>query len=491
MPRCFVYLYHQDLENKDAPVTLSPFDDAAANALAKLLPPDTLRPSSPHHLEEPRGRWQGHSSHVALPRNTQEVATVVTFCAQNHIGLIPYGGGTGLVGGQVAPEGPAPLLLSLERMTAIRATYPLENAMIVEAGAILADVQSAAEDQNRLFPLSLASEGSARIGGLLACNAGGTNVLRYGNARDLVLGLEAVLPDGQIWNGLKRLRKDNTGYDLRHLLLGSEGTLGVITAASLKLFPRPAAQGTALLEVTSPKAALDLLAMARDQLGDCVTGFELMHRTGFDFLTECLPDIRQPWPMPPEWSVLLEISLPRGLAPLDCLTTLLSDAIDKNLVTDGLIAQSQSQAADFWSLREHIPLANRAIGAISSHDISLPLSAIPEFVAQAGSTLSTLGDIRINCFGHLGDGNLHYNVFPAPGRDRSDLDALRDQIKTTVHDLVDAMDGSFSAEHGIGRLKTADLERYGDPAKLAAMRAIKSALDPNGIMNPGAVLRPL
>ncbi|WP_299930111.1 FAD-binding oxidoreductase [uncultured Pelagimonas sp.] len=468
---------------------LSAADAPFAERLSADLPPDTLRRTEPRYLEEPRGRWHGCSNWVALPRNTQEVATIVKTCAQNRVGVLPYGGGTGLVGGQVAPNGPAPLLLSLERMTAIRNIYPLENVALVEAGAILSDVQTAAERQDRLFPLSLASEGSARIGGLLATNAGGTNVLRYGNARDLVLGLEAVLPDGSIWNGLKRLRKDNTGYDLRHLLLGSEGTLGVITAASLKLFPRPAAVGTALLTVASPKAALSLLAIARDRLGDTVTGFELMHRTGFDFLSDCLPDVRQPWAQAPEWSVLMEISLPSGLSPQTVLEDILTLAFEADLVSDGLIAQSLAQAQSFWDMREHIPEANRVIGSISSHDISVPLSALPTFIDQAGAALDQIGTFRVNCFGHLGDGNLHYNVFPAKGRDRTLYNEQRDTIKTCIHDLVHALDGSVSAEHGIGRFKVDDLERYGDPAKLSAMRAIKAALDPIGIMNPGAVLR--
>lgn len=468
---------------------LASADDAFAKTLITSLPQDTLRSAEPPYLQEPRGQWHGCSTWVALPRCAQDVSQIIKACAAARVGVIPYGGGTGLVGGQIAPQAPAPLLVSLERMCGVRAIHPLENVVTVEAGAILADVQSAAADADRLFPLSLASEGSARIGGLLSTNAGGTNVLRYGNARDLVLGLEAVLPDGSIWNGLKRLRKDNTGYDLRHLLLGAEGTLGIITAASLKLFPRPAATGTALLTVASPQAALTLLAMARDRMGDTVTGFELMHRTGFEFLTECLPDLRQPWAQAPEWSVLMEISLPAGLSPQEALETILERAFSDQLVSDGLIAQSLAQAQSFWNMREHIPEANRMIGSISSHDISVPLGSLPTFINRAGAALAQIGDFRINCFGHLGDGNLHYNVFPLLGCSRDAYRGRREAIKTCVHDLVHDMDGSVSAEHGIGRLKVADLERYGDPAKLAAMRAIKSALDPRGIMNPGAVLR--
>jgi FAD/FMN-containing dehydrogenase len=470
-------------------MTLSAADDCFASGLAEALPADSLRRAEPRYLEEPRGRWQGRAGWVALPRSAAEAAVIVSACHAARVPLVPYGGGTGLVGGQIAPGDPAPLIVSLERMTRLRSIDPMENALTVEAGAILADVQAAAAEAGRLFPLSLASEGSARIGGLLATNAGGVNTLRYGNARDLVLGLEAVLPDGRIWHGLKRLRKDNTGYDLRHLLIGAEGTLGLITAASLKLYPRPAARGVAMLAVASPEAALALLALAREQIGEQVSAFELIHRTGFDFLTEALPALRQPWPRPPEWSVLIEIGLGAGQAADAALEALFAAALEAGLVSDGLVAQNAQQAADFWACRERIPEANRAIGAISSHDIALPLGALPEFIRRAGPALAKLGAFRINCFGHVGDGNLHYNVFPLPGQRAADHRDRREAIKTCVHDLVHALEGSVSAEHGIGRLKVGDLERYGDPAKLAAMRAIKAALDPAGIMNPGAVLR--
>ncbi|ETX30966.1 FAD-binding oxidoreductase [Roseivivax isoporae] len=471
-------------------MTLASADQTFLDTLAAALPDDTLRPPEPRFLEEPRGRWQGAVAGVALPRGAEEVATIVRHAARAGVGLVPYGGGTGLVGGQIMPGGAAaPLLVSLERMTAIRGTWAEENVLVAEAGAILADVQDAARAAGRLFPLSLASEGSARIGGLLSTNAGGVNVLRYGNARELCLGLEAVLPSGEIWHGLRRLRKDNTGYDLRSLLIGAEGTLGFITAASLRLFPQPAATGTALLVVRDPRAALSLLALARDQLGEGVSAFEIMGRTGYDFLAEVLPEVRQPFATPPDWSVLIEVGLARGLDPAAALETLFAEASEAGLVTDGLVAQSEAQARDFWEIRERIPEANRKIGAVSSHDISVPLSAIPDFIPEGIARLARLGAFRVNCFGHVGDGNLHYNVFPAPGATRADHEHRRDAIKRTVHDLVHEMGGSVSAEHGIGRLKVDDLERYQDPAKLGAMRAIKAALDPMGIMNPGAVLR--
>ena len=460
-----------------------------AARLRAILPAGRFADAQARHLEEPRGRYAGKAGLVATPHSTEEVAVLIKAAAAEQIGVIPYGGGTGLVGGQVAPDGPVPLILSLEKMSAIRAVYPQENVMIAEAGTILADVQAAAADVDRLFPLSLASEGSARIGGLLATNAGGTGVLRYGNTRDLVLGVEAVLPNGEIYHGTSRLRKDNTGYDLRHLLIGAEGTLGVITAASLKLYPQPATQGTALFAVTSPEAALNLLSMARDQVGEAISAFELIHRQGFDFLADTMPQVRNPWTTTPEWCVLVDLGLPRGLVPQTAFEVLFEAALEAGLVTDGLIAQNAAQSADFWTIRESIPEANRRIGSVSSHDISVPLGALADFITQGRTRIAALGDFRINCFGHMGDGNLHYNVFPMPGKTRADHMAERDQIKRTLHDLAHDMGGSVSAEHGIGRLKVDDLERYGSPAKLATMRAIKAALDPMGIMNPGAVLR--
>ena len=451
------------------------------------LPQDLLRPAQAADLEEPRGRWIGQGHAVAVPRTVADVAAILAACQAARVGVVPRAGGTGLVGGQLQPEGITPLILSLERMSAIRAIYPEEGVLEAEGGVILADVQAAAAEVGRLFPLTLASQGSARLGGLLATNAGGVNVLRYGNARDLVLGVEAVLADGTVVQDLKRLRKDNTGYDLRHLLIGSEGTLGVITAASLRLFPRPGAEGAALLAVPGPAAALRLLALAEDRLPGMISAFELIHRQGLDFLRETMPDLRQPFDNPPEWLVLIDIGLPPGMDPATALTDLYEAAGE--LVCDGAIAQSGAQRAAFWALRESIPLANRKIGAVSSHDISLPPGLIPAFIPEATEALARIDRFRINCFGHLGDGNLHFNVFPRPGQTRADHDHQREAVKTCVHDIVHRMGGSVSAEHGIGRLKVADLERYGDPGKLVAMRAIKAALDPQGILNPGAVLR--
>ncbi len=467
---------------------LNPADSALETTLRGQLPDAVFRPLSAKYLEEPRGRYRGTAGVLVAPETVEQVAAVIRACAVARVSVVPYGGGTGLVGGQVLPDGPAPVILSLERMKSIRKIWPAENVLVAEAGAVLQDVQSAAEDADRLFPLTLAAQGSCQIGGNLATNAGGVNVLRYGNARALCLGLEAVLPNGDIWHGLKRLRKDNTGYDLRDLLIGAEGTLGVITAASLRLFPRPAGEGAALMVVGSPADALDLLALAQEHCGETVSAFELINGMGLQFLAETMPDVRLPFDNIPEWMVLVDLGVARGQSASGMLEGLFADGFERGLVSDGVIAQSAGQRADFWAVRETIPEANKRIGSIASHDISLPLSAIPEFIERGARMLARIGDFRINCFGHLGDGNLHYNMFPQAGRDRSEYDPLRDAIKDAVHDLVHDYDGSFSAEHGVGRMKVADLARYGDPAKLAAMRAVKAALDPAGIMNPGAVL---
>lgn len=468
---------------------LNPADPDFLAMLAARLPDGTLRAPEPRDVAEPRGRWQGRAGAVALPRRTEEVAAIVAACAAARVGIVPLGGGTGLVGGQIMPDGPLPLLLSMERMAAQRGIWPDENVIAVEAGMTLAAVQQAALSVGRLFPLSLASEGSARVGGALATNAGGLNVLRYGNARDLCLGVEAVLADGSILRGMKRLRKDNTGYDLRHLLIGSEGTLGLITAATLRLFPVPAARVTALLVVADPAAALRLMTMAGARAPGMVSAFELIHRAGFEFLAQTMPDVAQPFATPPEWSVLVELGLPSSFEAEAMMASLYEEGADAGLVSDGVIAASESQRAGLWRIRESIPEANRRIGAVSSHDISLPLSEVPAFIPRATQALARIDAFRINCFGHLGDGNLHFNIFPVAGKTRQDHAAQTDAVNACVHDIVDDMGGSVSAEHGVGRLKVDDLEHYGDPAKLAAMRAIKAALDPQGILNPGAVLR--
>ena len=467
---------------------LNAFTQDTASALQKALPDLPLKSADPRYLEEPRSKWKGLPTYVAAPRTTEDVAAIIRFANTHLFALQPYGGGTGLVGGQLTSHGPEPLILSMENMAAIRAIHPQENTLIAEAGVTLETIHTAAADINRLFPLTYGSKGTAQIGAGLAVNSGGLNVLRYGMARDLCLGIEAVLPNGDILHGLKRLRKDNTGYDLRHLLIGSEGTLGIITAASLKLKPRPARSATAFLAVRDPGAALELLQRTWDIAGEVISAFELLNDTGFHFLTEQFPDTRQPFPTPPKWSVLVEIATPGDTDPQSVLETVFADAMEADIVTDGLIASSGRQADEFWAVRETIPTANRAIGSIASHDISLPLSEIAAFIETTHQEIHAIAPVRINCFGHLGDGNLHYNVFPTLGKTRKDYADVASEISRRVHDNVADRGGSFSAEHGIGKLKTPELVRYADPTKLAVMRTLKATLDPNGIMNPGAVL---
>ena len=450
---------------------------------------DLISLADANYLEEPRGRYKSNPMPVIKPRTTKQVSEIIYFCNQNNIGVIPYAGGTGLVGGQTIKSDKDTILLSVERMQSIRDILPEENIIIVEAGAILENVRQAANDIDRLFPLALASQGSCRIGGNLATNAGGVQVLRYGNTRDLCLGIEAVLPDGSILNGLKRLRKDNTGYDIRNLLIGSEGTLGIITAACLKLFPKPKETITGLLEISSPEIAIKTLSDLQAKLDSSITAFELIHKQSYNFLSEVCPDVKIPFNKHPEWSILIELSAGVGSNLESRLFEGIEELLIKGLINDALIAQSEKQANEFWNLRENIPEANRRIGSISNHDISLPISLIPKFIDEMPDAMVHLGDLRINCFGHLGDGNLHYNVFPPHGKNKNDYQHLREEIKTIIHDKINEFGGSVSAEHGIGRLKIDDLEKYGDPIKLMAMRSIKNAMDPKGIMNPGAVLR--
>lgn len=455
--------------------------------LTQALGPSAIRPSSPHYLEEPRGQWKGQAGAVVAPDSTEGVAKVIRIANETRTPIVPYSGGTGLVGGQITETG-APIILSMERMASVRAVHADENVIEVDAGCTLATVQDAASNIGRLFPLSYGSEGTARIGGALSVNSGGLNVLRYGMARDLCLGIEAVLPDGSIFQGMKRLRKDNTGYDLRHLLIGAEGTLGVITGASLRLLPRPTDVGTAMMAVPGPDAALALYHRVQDRVGDAVSAFEILSGVGLDFLAETGLPHKPVFEDRPEWSVLMELGLFAGGDAARMLEEIFSDAFDAGLVTDGVIASSGQQRDDLWAIRESIPLANRAIGAIASHDVSLPLSEVAGFLADAPSALAKVAHTRINAFGHLGDGNIHFNLFPPVGQTKGDFDNLRAALSEIVHDMVAARGGSFSAEHGIGRLKVAALQRYGDPARLVAMRAIKDALDPMGLMNPGAVL---
>jgi FAD/FMN-containing dehydrogenase len=433
-------------------------------------------------LVEWRGRWTGHTPLLCLPRTTEEVSAVVAICAEHGVAVTPQGGNTGLVGGQT-PFGE--VLVSLEKMRRVREVHPIDDVMVLEAGVTLYEAQQAAEATGRLFPLSIASEGTATIGGVISSNAGGTAVLRYGNARDLVLGLEAVLPSGEVWNGLKRLRKDNTGYDLKQLLIGAEGTLGVVTAAALKLFPVPKSRATALVGLESPAAALDLLVQAKEHSAGMVDAFELMSRRGLDAVLKHIPDTRDPLSAKYPWYVLMEIVSSYEDGALNTLAIFLGEAYESGRILDSAVAFSEAQAAALWKLREEHSAAQKPEGAAWKHDVSVPLSRVPEFLETATLVLEqTYPGVRVVAFGHMGDGNIHYDVLrPEDGDDQAFL-ALRDEGSRIVHDVVHAMGGSISAEHGLGRLKTEEALGYKSAVEVAAQRAVRAALDPKRIMNP-------
>lgn len=438
-----------------------------------------------------RGRYQGQPLAVALPGDTAEVAEIVQLCATHGVPIVPQGGNTGLVGGATPDATGTQLLLGLKRLCRIRTLSVADGVVVAEAGCVLQSVQEAAQQAGMLFPLSLAAEGSATIGGVLSTNAGGTAVLRYGTARALCLGLEVVTAQGQVWDGLSSLRKDNTGYDLRDLLIGAEGTLGIITAASLQLFAQPAAQRTALSLVANVRDAVNLLQQARAKLGAGLTGFELMSAHSLQLVQRHFPQLRLPLDLTAPWCVLLELSDSESEEHAQArLESLLGEALERGQVVDAVVAQTLAQAQAIWALREHIPLAQAAEGLNIKHDIAVPISRMAAFVESTAELVTqALPGARLVIFGHLGDGNLHYNV-QAP----LDVDAAKflgrhqEACNAIVHDAASACGGSFSAEHGVGQLKTAELSRYKSPVALGMMRAIKVALDPQGIMNPGKVI---
>ncbi|KPB02449.1 FAD-binding oxidoreductase [Ahrensia marina] len=440
------------------------------------------------YLEDPRDRFHGLSQLVLLPKSTQQVAQIVSLCAKNQIRIVPYSGGTGVVAGQLSTEDQDYVLLSMERMNAIRDLALEDGAIIVEAGCVLADIQSAADEVGMMFPLSMASEGSCQIGGNLATNAGGIQVLRYGNARDLCIGIEAVLPDGSVLSELSPLRKNNTGYDLRHLLIGSEGTLGIITAATLQLKPKNPETTTVFCGISKPEDAVTLLRQLRMELGDVLSAFELLSNIGLQVLQEKFPEERQPLGSAFEWYVLIEAAGDKGLR--DNLEGALGNAFESGLVLDAVIAESYAQQEALWRLREMMPEANRLAGAICNSDTSVPISQIGNFIDKTFAAINAIDPaLTVNCYGHVGDGNIHCNVFPPDGMNKQEM--LKTQaekieaIRMCINETTAACHGSISAEHGIGRLKVADLERYGNAAKILAMKQIKSALDPHNIMNPG------
>jgi FAD/FMN-containing dehydrogenase len=437
-----------------------------------------------------RRRWRGRALAVVLPGSTAEVAAVVRACAAHGTPIVPQGGNTGLVGGGVPDASGTQVLLSLQRMNRVRELDRANLTLTADAGCVLQAVQQAADDAGLLFPLSLAAEGSCTIGGNLATNAGGTQVLRFGNARALCLGLEVVTAAGEVWHGLSGLRKDNTGYDLRDLFIGSEGTLGIITAATLALHPKPAATLTALASCADLDAALDLLGRARSRLGPGLTGFEVMNGFSLALVAKHFPQLRQPL-VGAAWTVLLELSDTEGEAPArERFESLLGAALDAGVIGDAAIAESIAQSHAMWHLRESIPLAQAEEGLNIKHDIALPVSRIPAFCAATGSALeSAVPGMRLVNFGHLGDGNLHYNVQAPPGADAAAFLREREgEVNAIVYGAVREVGGSISAEHGIGVLKRDELPHHKDPTALALMRAVKKALDPRGLLNPGRVL---
>ena len=442
------------------------------------------------YLSDWRNAYVGRAALVVRPASTEQVSAVVRLCRDAGVALVPQGGNTGLCGGSIPDDSGVQVVLSLTRMKRIRAVDPGNETITVEAGVILQTLQEAAAEVGRLFPLSLGAEGSCTVGGNLATNAGGTAVLRYGNMRDLTLGLEVVLPDGQIWDGLRGLRKDNTGYDLKHLFIGSEGTLGIITAAVLKLYPAIRRRTTAWVALPSPQAAVDLLGRMRGLCGDRLTGFELMSRQSVEFVLRHVAGCSDPFAEAHPWYVLIELSDTLPDAALnDMLESGLGDAFEHGEALDAVVAGSEAQVDGLWHIREGISEAQNHEGPSLKHDISVPVSCIPAFIAETDARLQqAFPGVRIVCYGHVGDGNLHYNISKPVGSDDAPFKARAEAIMHVIYAVTRDFAGSISAEHGIGQAKRAAAQRYKDPLELALMRSLKQTLDPSGLINPGKVL---
>jgi FAD/FMN-containing dehydrogenase len=472
----------------------APVKPAAVEVLKRILGPggwlESAADRAPFETDF-RRLYRGATPLVALPADTGAVSALLEYCAHERIAVVPQGGNTSYCGGATPSAGGDEILLSLKRMRRIRAVDAANDSLTAEAGCVLAELQAAAAGANRLLAMSIGSEGSATLGGLVSTNAGGTSVLRYGMMRALVLGLEVVLPGGRVLDQLSALRKDNTGYDVKQLFIGAEGTLGVVTAATLRLYPRPAATATAFGALDSPDAALALLRQLQETLGDSVTTFELLPRIALEFVVRHAEGARDPFDAAHPWYVLIEASVAAGEAALSArFEQSLAEAAGSGLLRDATVAVSESQREAFWLLRERIPEAQGREGASLKHDISVEPARLPAFVEAGRALLGRLApEARLVAYGHLGDGNLHFNLSGPPGGDGGALAARTAEIRTAVHDLVAQHGGSFSAEHGIGQSKIGELERYEDPAALDLMRAVKRAIDPGGIMNPGKVLR--
>jgi D-lactate dehydrogenase (cytochrome) len=446
---------------------------------------------APYLIEE-RGTYHGVAQAVLRPSSTEEVAAIVKLCAAARLPIFPQGGNTGLSGGAVPWEDGHGVVLSLGRMNRVRDIDPIDYSITVEAGCILADVQKAAAAVDRLFPLSLGAEGSCQIGGNISTNAGGIAVLRYGNTRALVLGIEVVLPDGRIWHGLRALRKDNTGYDLKQLFIGGEGTLGIITAATLRLFPLPKEVETAFLGLTRVEDAMELFSRARRASGDQLTAFELISRFGVEMALKHVPGIIDPLKEKFPWYVLVEVSSSEAQSGLkDMLEHFLGEAMAASLVKDGVVAASGAQARELWRIREGVVEAQKHEGGSHKHDVSVPVSKVADFIKMANKAIADrLPGIRPNAFGHVGDGNIHYNIHQPEAAETAVYLKRREEFNRIVHDIAVGLNGSISAEHGIGRLKREELAHYKPAIEIELMRRVKQALDPDGIMNPGKILVP-
>ncbi|WP_112606021.1 FAD-binding oxidoreductase [Rhizobium sp. WW22] len=443
------------------------------------------------HLVENRGLYHGASPMLLKPGSVEEVSAILKLASETGTAIVPQTGNTGLVGGQTPREGGSDIILSLERMNRVRDIDPVGNTMIVDGGCILADVHKAAAEHGRMFPLSLGSEGSCRIAGNLSTNAGGTAVLAYGNMRQLCLGLEVVLPTGEIWNGLRRLKKDNTGYDLRDLFIGAEGTLGVITGAVLKLFPQPLGHQVAFAGLLSVDDALTLFNNASSLCGTALTGFELMPRIGVEFTTRHIPGVRDPLETVHPWYVLIDISTSDSVETAErMMTTLLEQGYEASLIQDATIASSEAQQKAIWHMRESMSDAQKPEGGSIKHDVSVPVAQIPQFMAEAEkAVVAAMPGARVCAFGHMGDGNIHYNISQPVGADKAEFIGRWREINKIVHGLVLQHGGSISAEHGIGQLKRDELASIRSEIEIDLMRRIKTAFDPAGIMNPGKVLK--
>ncbi|MEQ9518321.1 MAG: FAD-binding oxidoreductase [Parvibaculum sp.] len=443
------------------------------------------------YLEERRGLFQGHARALVKPASLAEVSAVMTLAYETNTHVVPQGGNTGLVGGQMPRAEDHAILLNLSRLNKVRAVDPANNTVSVDAGVTLAHLQSVAEEADRLFPLSLASEGTCQIGGNLSSNAGGTAVLRYGNARDLVLGIEIVLADGRIWDGMRALRKDNTGYDLKQLFLGSEGTLGIITGAVLKLFPRPRSKAVAFVAVPTPAAAVSLLRLVEAMSFGAVTSFELMPRIGIEMVTRHVPGTRDPLDTPHDWYVLIELSSgDEGDVLTERLEAILGDGLAQGLLLDATLARSDAQAKALWHVREAMSDAQRHEGGSIKHDISVPVSEIALFLERALTLVcAEMPGIRPVPFGHIGDGNIHFNLSQPVDMDEAGFLDQRSHFNELVHTIAVELGGSISAEHGIGQLKRDELKRRKSPVEIDLMRALKDALDRKGLLNPGKILK--